>query len=176
MQDKRLGATCLVGLFLDNHIYIANLGDTRAVLSRGGVAVRLSFDHKPLLPEERERIRKLGGEKQLDSCGITVSGFVMETGRVNGILAVARSLGDYYLAPLVATDPWIASYERTAEDEFAVFACDGVWDMLSDQQVVGAVANALKQKNDASYAASVIKELAYLCGSGDNISVVVVVF
>lgn len=61
--------------------YVANIGDSRAVLCRGGQPLPLSIDHKPDLTEERNRIEKAGG-------------FVKE-GRVNGTLSLSRSFGDF---------------------------------------------------------------------------------
>lgn len=64
-------------------IYIANVGDTRAVISRNGVAERMSVDHKCDDPNEVDRIRKEGG--------------IVIDGRVGGSLAVSRAFGDYSL-------------------------------------------------------------------------------
>ena len=71
----------MVLLMTKHTYYVANIGDSRAVLSRGGQVVPLSFDHKPDLTEERNRIEKAGG-------------FVKE-GRVNGTLSLSRSFGDF---------------------------------------------------------------------------------
>ena len=67
-------------------IYCANAGDSRTVLSEKGNAVDLSYDHKPDLPGERSRIIKAGGE-------------VMD-GRVNGMLALSRAMGDFDYKPI----------------------------------------------------------------------------
>ena len=77
----RAGTTAVVLLMTKHTYYVANIGDSRAVLSRGGQVVPLSFDHKPDLTEERNRIEKAGG-------------FVKE-GRVNGTLSLSRSFGDF---------------------------------------------------------------------------------
>src|SRR6202035_5165989 len=61
-------------------LYTANAGDARGVLCRGGKAMRLTYDHKGSDKQEAKRITDAGG-------------FVM-SGRVNGVLAVTRSLGD----------------------------------------------------------------------------------
>jgi len=61
-------------------IYIANAGDSRCVLARGGKAIPLSFDHKPDNEEERDRIEKAGS--------------TIVEGRVDGNLNLSRSLGD----------------------------------------------------------------------------------
>lgn len=67
-------------------LYCANAGDSRSVMCEKGYAVDLSKDHKPDLPEERNRIHKAGGE-------------VLE-GRVNGMLALSRAMGDFDYKPI----------------------------------------------------------------------------
>jgi len=59
---------------------VANAGDSRCVLCRNGVAIELSIDHKPDLPEELNRIHRAGGS--------------VEEGRVMGNLNLSRSIGD----------------------------------------------------------------------------------
>lgn len=61
--------------------FVANIGDSRAVLSRDDTAVPLSTDHKPDVPTEKNRIEKAGGFVKL--------------GRVNGTLSLSRSFGDF---------------------------------------------------------------------------------
>jgi serine/threonine protein phosphatase PrpC len=52
----RAGTTAVVLLVTKHRLYVANIGDSRAVLSRSDTAVPLSTDHKPDLPSERNRI------------------------------------------------------------------------------------------------------------------------
>jgi serine/threonine protein phosphatase PrpC len=61
LLERRIGSTALVSVILQDKLYLANLGDSRAVLSRNGKAERLTSDHKPLTRYERKRIRDLGG-------------------------------------------------------------------------------------------------------------------
>ena len=68
-------------LLTSSEIYCANAGDSRSVMWERGLAVDLSHDHKPELPEERNRILKAGGE--------------VVDGRVNGMLALSRAIGDF---------------------------------------------------------------------------------
>ena len=76
------GSAANVVLITKNEIYCANAGDCRAVLSkRGGKTINLSDDHKPDNPGEKQRIER-------------ANGFVLEK-RVNGNLALSRSLGDF---------------------------------------------------------------------------------
>ena len=75
------GCTATTMLLTQTEIYCANAGDSRTVLSRGKQAVPLSEDHKPDDAIERKRI-------------YNANGFV-EDGRVNGMLALSRALGDF---------------------------------------------------------------------------------
>jgi protein phosphatase 2C family protein 2/3 len=70
--------------FLDRSLLVANAGDCRAVLSRGGGAKEMSEDHRPCCMKERTRIESLGG--------------FIDDGYLNGQLAVTRALGDWHLA------------------------------------------------------------------------------
>ncbi len=74
------GCTACVVLITETEIYCANAGDSRCVLSKNGVAIEMSTDHKPELPNERFRIEKAGG--------------FVEDNRVKGVLNLSRSLGD----------------------------------------------------------------------------------
>lgn len=138
-------------------LYVANCGDARAVLCRGGKALRLTVDHKANDPDEIQRIRNAGG-------------FVVMN-RVNGILAVTRSLGDRSMKEFVTGEPFTASFPLTSEDSHLIIACDGVWDVLDDQAACDIVVNepVLKRKAERLVGHSLKG------GSTDNISVIVIV-
>ncbi|GIX61924.1 protein phosphatase 2C, putative [Babesia caballi] len=135
------GSTSVVMLVLGGEtpaVLVANAGDSRAVLSRGGQAVALSHDHKPQLREEGERIRRAGGS--------------VTNGRVDGNLNLSRSLGDlafkrdHSLPPSeqrISAMPDVRICPLTPQDEFVVLACDGIWDCKSNQQVVDFVRSRL---------------------------------
>jgi len=93
-------------------LYCANAGDARGVLCRRGKAVRLTYDHKGSDRQEAKRITDAGG-------------FVL-SGRVNGVLAVTRSLGDSSMKEYVVGAPYTTETELCDEDEFLILACDGV--------------------------------------------------
>lgn len=93
-------------------LYCANAGDARGVLCRSGKAVRLTYDHKGSDKQEAKRIMDAGG-------------FVM-SGRVNGVLAVTRSLGDSSMKEFVVGAPYTTETELCEDDEFLILACDGV--------------------------------------------------
>jgi len=101
-QNLSGGTMALVSLILKDKMYIANAGDSRAVLLRDDKTIRITTDHKPDVPEEEERIIKNGGmvTKVSNKQGKTIS-------RVNGMLAVSRALGDVFLQPFVTSEPQI---------------------------------------------------------------------
>ncbi|EFA75202.1 protein phosphatase 2C [Heterostelium album PN500] len=157
---KYCGATAAAVLIENNHYYVSNIGDTRVVLCRNGQAKRLSFDHKPNDPSEEERIRKLGG--------YVISN--QHTARVNGTLAVSRSIGDFYMEPFVVPDPYLSITEAHPDDQYLIVACDGIWDEITDQTACDIILNS-KSLKDAAYR---LKDFAYFKGSDDNITVIII--
>ncbi|THG94881.1 hypothetical protein EW145_g8058 [Phellinidium pouzarii] len=138
-------------------LYTANAGDARAVLCRGGRAVRLTYDHKGSDKQEAKRITDAGG--------------FVTSGRVYGVLAVTRSLGDSSMKDFVVGSPYTTETELGDDDEFLILACDGVWDVTSDQDAVDIV----RKIGEPQEAARVLVEHA-LKESTDNITVIVVRF
>ncbi|KAF8530487.1 protein serine/threonine phosphatase 2C [Hysterangium stoloniferum] len=139
-------------------LYTANVGDARAVLCRGGKAIRLTYDHKGSDKQEAKRIMDAGG-------------FVMNN-RVNGVLAVTRSLGDSSMKDFVVGAPYTTETELREEDEFLVIACDGLWDVAEDQKVVDLVRNV----DDPQAASQVLLRYALEHFTSDNVTVLVVRF
>ncbi|KAE8181313.1 hypothetical protein CF336_g8965, partial [Tilletia laevis] len=126
-------------------IIVANAGDSRSVLSLKGEAKPMSYDHKPTNQKETARIVGAGG--------------FVEFGRVNGNLALSRALGDFEfkgnhsLPPedqAVTADPDVIVHSMTGEEEFLVLACDGIFDCLSNQQVVDFVRRGIASGKDLS--------------------------
>ncbi|KAF8908748.1 phosphatase 2C-like domain-containing protein, partial [Mucidula mucida] len=145
-------------------LYCANAGDARGVLCRNGTATRLTQDHKASDKEEENRIRRAGG--------------LVFRGRVFGTLAISRSLGDHlsyeglHLKESVIGTPYISRTELNDDDELCIIACDGLWDVLSDQEAVDLVRNI----NDAQKASELLVKNALEKGSTDNCTVLVVRF
>jgi len=159
-------------------IHCANVGDSRAVLSVKGEAHRLSKDHKATDPDEKKIIENSGG-------------FVSRCDRVNGLLAVSRAFGDHMLKPPVSVKPYYSHHEINQDTLFLVLACDGLWDVMEDQEVVDYVAARVKEKLEGPIVPEVHKKKLQLLvnkiideliqkaikkGSQDNISVLIVFF
>lgn len=163
---KFTGTTGLVALLTPSkRIHIANIGDTRAIIARDYYeGIRVSRDHKPCDEDEEDRISALGGFVVISSSG--------GPARVNGSLAVSRGIGDFHMTPFVSDEPYIWHGDITSSDSHLILACDGLWDEVTDDEAVEELRNG-----DAPLGACVrLRDLAYLRGSDDNISVIVVKF
>ncbi|VDM16412.1 unnamed protein product [Hydatigera taeniaeformis] len=132
------GSTATTVLLVNNTLYIANIGDSAAVMARrreGGdgdeaameslVGLRLTRDHTPLDPGERERLTRVSNIRIID-------------GRVNGQLEVSRSFGDYqFKRHGVSCLPDVKKYELVpGRDRFLLIACDGLWKCFSFQEAI----------------------------------------
>ncbi|GMF22599.1 unnamed protein product [Phytophthora fragariaefolia] len=160
--------------------YTVNLGDCRAVVCRGGEALPLTSDHKPDRLDEKKRIEKAGGfvstiagiARVYSSSG---AGLAMQQ-ETSVYLAVSRAFGDRSLktpTALVSCKPEVMRFQVQEDDLFLVMACDGVWDVLSNQDVVDI---ALLHFHDAKAAADAIVKASYRKGSVDNLTATVVQF
>ncbi|OEL21024.1 putative protein phosphatase 2C 29 [Dichanthelium oligosanthes] len=159
-----VGSCCLVGAIENGTLYVANLGDSRAVLGhraapgRGKrvVAERLSRDHNVADEDVRREVAEMHPDDShivLNSHGVW---------RIKGIIQVSRSIGDVYLKkpdmcrsnpmlqqslcpfplrrPVMSAVPSIKTRKLRPGDRFVVFASDGLWEQLSDDTAVGIVA------------------------------------
>jgi len=116
-------------------VYAANCGDARAVLSTASMTKRITHDHRPSDPMEQKRIE-------------SSDGFVLRN-RVSGILAVSRSFGDHGLKDYIICRPNLMRIEIDGEDvndeSFLILACDGLWDVMQDEEVVAFVRKYLSE-------------------------------
>lgn len=128
----------------ENYVYCANAGDARGVLYEKGKAIDLSKDHKPDLPQERSRV--------------LAAGHHVEDGRVDGVIAISRAIGDweYKSATLepekmaVSAYPDISKTLITKDTEFIICACDGIWDCMKSQEACDFVVKAKAKLKDYS--------------------------
>lgn len=156
------GSTAIVLFFQQRVLYVANLGDSRAVLCREGQAVPLSFDHTPRSRREQQRLRGIPGA-------------FTHQGRTQGMLAVTRALGDINLRPAVSAYPDYSRIRLTNQDSFVIVACDGFWDVFSNSRAVQFATQLLKQTNNNPLQTSILlRDAAFAAGSTDNISVCII--
>lgn len=161
------GTTALTALVLGRHLLVANAGDSRAVLCRKGVAVPMSQDHRPSYLPEQKRIEELGG--------------YIEDGYLNGELSLTRALGDWYMkspsgpAPLTS-EPDVQRTLLTKDDEFLIIACDGIWDVMSNEEAVRLVRGQLRQRDNPQECAKALVDQALRLDTSDNLTAIVVCF
>jgi serine/threonine protein phosphatase PrpC len=161
------GSTAIVSIIDGNYMIVAWLGDSRGILCRGKKAVELSWDHTPLRYDEKKRVEKLGGKVNLnDKRG--------DAPRVMQSLAVTRAFGDIQLKKwkYIIAEPEFTEIILLPEDQFVVFATDGLWDVLTDEEVISIVHST----DDKLQAGQELVNRAIQTGSKDNISVLVVYF
>mmetsp|Transcript_17341 Transcript_17341/g.29318 ORF Transcript_17341/g.29318 Transcript_17341/m.29318 type:complete len:342 (+) Transcript_17341:23-1048(+) len=158
-------------------LYVANVGDSRAVLvsqqypgqhddeptpSSGYFATRLTFDHKAEDSMEQQRIKDAGG-------------FVARN-RVLGILAVSRSFGDHGMKDFVIAAPHVTeSHLPSCGDcPMLILACDGVWDVFEDQDAADLLLKRYLKEGPFPDAAEMLVQAAIDKGSADNVTAIVV--
>jgi protein phosphatase 2C family protein 2/3 len=159
IKEEMSGTTAITVLIKNNVVYCGNVGDSRAVSCINGIAMPLSFDHKPGNELEQKRITEAGGW--------------VEFNRVNGNLALSRALGDFAFKrnntklpkdQVVTAYPDISSCELTKDVEFIVIACDGIWDCMSNDEVVNFCRTRLQKRMEPE---AICEELLDTCLSPD---------
>ncbi|TYI86930.1 hypothetical protein E1A91_D04G101300v1 [Gossypium mustelinum] len=157
-----IGSCCLVGVIWRGTLYVANLGDSRAVIGYLGrsnkiVAEQLTRDHNASIEEVRQELRSLHPD---DSHIVVMKHGVW---RIKGIIQVSRSIGDAYLKrpefsldpsfprfhlsepirrPVLTAEPSLCTRVLQPSDKFLIFASDGLWEHLTNQQAVEIVSNS----------------------------------
>lgn len=165
------GSTAVMSFITPTHFVIANTGDSRAVLVRGGKVEFGTVDHKPSDPGERSRVEDAGG--------------FVEMGRVCGNLAVSRALGDFQYKDnpdmpaqqqkiTAAADMTVLT--RSQDDECLILCCDGIWDVMTNEQVHEFVSAHLKGGYKVGEICERLMDDCLMKNSKDNMSVLIVLF
>ncbi|XP_030926427.1 probable protein phosphatase 2C 25 [Quercus lobata] len=160
-----IGSCCLVGVIWRGTLYVANLGDSRAVIGSVGrnneiIAEQLTRDHNASMEEVRQELKS----RHPDDSHIVV----MKHGvwRIKGIIQVSRSIGDAYLKrpefcldpsfpkfhlpepirrPVLTAEPSICARVLQPNDKFIIFASDGLWEHMTNQEAAEIVHNNPRQ-------------------------------
>lgn len=161
------GSTAIVAVLYKGTLFLANLGDSRAILVKDGKVLKETMDHKPNGVEEKARIQRAGG---------FVANFGV--GRVDGVLAVSRAFGDMslkvnddgvYMGENAKVSPEPTIYKCTPPaGSTLVLACDGLWDVMNNQEVAKMVASGRTSEQLVAQALAL--------RSRDNVSVMMVKF
>ncbi|CAG8525958.1 3888_t:CDS:10 [Paraglomus occultum] len=159
IDDSKAGASGIFVYIVGTILYVANVGDVVAVISRnGGTAVPIASKHSPLQSQETVRIRTAGG-------------FISHDGCLNGELKVSRSFGHFHLIPIVNSNPSIETVELSEQDEFLILGTRGLWDRMSYQTAVDI---ARTEKDDLMLAAQKLRDFAISYGAEESIVVMII--
>ena len=203
----RSGTTAVLALTRGDKLYIGWLGDSQALLVRRGEPLQLVNPHKPerevshvtsSLPRNvvslvGHYVLRLTTHKLYTSHGVFVfvyiqdeqkrieeaGGVVIWVGawRVNGNLSVSRAIGDAKDKKFVIGEADVSTFELDGSEDYLVVACDGVWDVLSGEEVVTCVKTHLSTPSGSKQTvAKALVDFAKSEGSGDNMTVIVVYF
>jgi serine/threonine protein phosphatase PrpC len=177
-SSKNSGSTALISIFYNHnnkkYFYISNTGDSRAIIcNKYNIALPLTKDHKPAAYEEKKRITQLGGKIVYDQGDWRIKD-----------LSVSRAYGDLDAVPFVNPSPDIFRYELDSNDKFMVMGCDGLWDVMSNQEVADYILEELDKlkKNKTTNGggknniAKLLGEYAIQKGSYDNITIIIIFF
>ncbi|KAI4350971.1 hypothetical protein L6164_005373 [Bauhinia variegata] len=142
------GATAVCVWVLGQKVFVANVGDAKAVLARSTLpdgsqnpsdvvhslkAIVLTREHKAIYPQERARIQKAGG-------------VVSSNGRLQGRLEVSRAFGDRQFKKVgVVAIPDIHSFDLTDREQFIILGCDGLWGVFGPSDAVDFVQKLLNE-------------------------------
>lgn len=198
-EDWACGSTATTAMVWSDKLAIANVGDSRAVMSRGGKAVDLSSEHRPygkssISSREMARIKDAGGW--------------IYDGRVCGILAVSRAFGDLefkerglekmlvdgvldgrwtkefaksvnFKEPPVTAAPDVLEMSIEPTDEFLIVASDGLWEVTTSSQAVIFVKRHLAKVGSdmaglQSAADAIVEDAVKRRRTSDNVSVVII--
>ncbi|KAI6196670.1 Phosphatase 2C containing protein [Aphelenchoides besseyi] len=169
------GSTATTLLLLNNVIYCANIGDSKAVVCRSEddkqQALQLTVDHQPMNFEERQRIQKAGGN--------------VSDGRLLGMIEVSRAFGDGHLkAHGLISVPSVKKLTLTSTDLFLIVACDGLWKVFTSNDAVNYVwTQYLQMRKKSKDTQKIFDEIADALVTeaidrkcGDNVSVIIIAF
>ena len=179
------GTTCCLVIQLYEHIICSNIGDSRAILVFDENKIfELSHDSKPEVPEETKRINLMGG---------IVSQIINADGEKTGPyrvyiqdmdqpgLAMSRSFGDKKAKFCgVIPFPDIIEYTLNSESKYMVVCSDGVWEFLSNEEVMELGNKYYRQNNINEFCTQLLKKSTEMWESEekyiDDITIVTVFF
>ena len=165
----RSGSCAVIILIVDSKVYVANVGDSRALFSEnfGANYVEITEDHKPNNPKEKIRIIKNGG--QVYQSQTVINGTEKESlnGQIlfgpfrvlPGRLSVSRTIGDVEAKNenfggnpnVIICDPDIFIYDLKKDKiDFFIMGCDGIYDQMSNEEIMDCAWMILKNKTNNS--------------------------
>ena len=138
-------------------LHFANAGDSTGYVLTDAGAEAMSVEHNTKNPDEVARITNCGG--------------MVFSGRVNGVIAVTRSLGDHHMKQWIVNEPYVKEHAVAPQDRYVLLSCDGLFESLDIDTVRSVVA---QNKESLTVCTKALVQLAITKGSTDNITVILV--
>ncbi|RDB15590.1 Adenylate cyclase [Hypsizygus marmoreus] len=154
----RSGVSGIVVYFVGKTLYVANVGNALAVVSRQGTAHPVARKHDPFDRAETARIR-------------AAEGWVSPPGLVNDEVDISRAFGFYHLLPVINARPDVCTYDLSCQDEFVIVANRGLWDYVSYQTAVDI---ARAERHDPMIAAQKLRDFAISYGAEGSTMIMVI--
>ncbi|CAI8617793.1 unnamed protein product [Vicia faba] len=162
IADWRGGSTAVAAILINGvKLIVINVGDSRAISCKNGIAKQLTVDHEP--EKEKNLVERRGG---------FVSKSPGNVARVDGELAMTRAFGDGKLKEHITAEPDVMIKKIDDDTEFIILASDGLWKVMTNQEAC----DCIKDVDDAQKAAKKLVKEAKSMGSYDDISCIVVMF
>lgn len=164
--SRYAGSTAVVAIKFGEHLWVANCGDSRAIMNFYHSPLGITNDHKPDRKDEYDRITGSGGKVFKNS--------PEDVPRVNGNLALSRAIGDFELYPHVTWKPEIYYTRILKGNDYLLLATDGVWDVFSNDDIVPFINKHLLTPGGIKEIGNLIIQEARRRHSTDNIAVVLI--
>ena len=199
------GSCGIIAMIKNNKLIISNTGDSRIVIYKNGKIFFVTEDHKPCYEKEKERIKNAGGQIYQSPSIIPI----YQNGKrvelpwrvLPGRLSVSRTFGDIEAKNekfggkkgVIVPTPDISEIELNNEFDFMVIGCDGIFDVVSNEELFD-IWNIVLNENKNNFYKNIEKnneiDTDNLCGdfagliiksalaknSYDNVSCIVIVF
>ena len=164
------GSCVIILLIVDTNIYIANVGDSRCLLSmdNGKKYITVTHDHKPNSPNEIIRIKNNGGNvyqsqtiiNNLENAFLNGKILIGPYRVIPGRLSVCRTIGDAEAKikkfggnpNVIISTPDIFYYDLKKENlDFFILGCDGIYDQMSNKEILDLAWMILKNNNKHNF-------------------------
>ena len=169
------GSCGLILLIVDTKLYIANVGDSRCLIScqDGKIHKDVTRDHKPEFPYEKQRIYSKGGTiyqnetvitdevksvKNIKNNSLIKNKILLGPFRVNpGKLSVSRTIGDakaklekYGGRPyVIIPEPDIYVFDFYKDNvDYIIMGCDGIFDRIKSYEIFECVDTIVEKEKE----------------------------
>ncbi|CDW73886.1 protein phosphatase 2c [Stylonychia lemnae] len=162
--DRDICQTLREALIIDNKLTVSNVGDSSAIIIRSDRMLELTSEQTPLRIDEYQRIQERGG--YIVPVGQTL--------RVQGVLAVTRSIGDINYKDLIIPEPEISTISLSPSDQYLILSSDGLYRTYGKQKIAQYVIELRRLGWSMGKITNILSQRAVEDGCPDNITIIIV--